>query len=63
MTLPGPNAAPAAFPINGDFTMLSPVLRLMHRLDDHWIGDLIGSVCLFILLFEGLWFGSVLGFK
>jgi len=32
-----------------------PARRVIRRLDDHWIGDLIGVVCLFGLLWLGLW--------
>jgi len=30
------------------------LIRAARRLDDHWIGDLIGAVCLFALLWMGL---------
>lgn len=30
------------------------LVRAARRLDDHWIGDLIGAVCLFALLWMGL---------
>lgn len=30
------------------------LVRSAKRLDDHWIGDLIGAVCLFALLWMGL---------
>jgi len=32
-----------------------PARRVIRRLDDHWIGDLIGVVCIFGLLWLGLW--------
>lgn len=30
------------------------LIRVVRRLDDHWIGDLIGAVCLFGMLWVGL---------
>ena len=41
--------------------MFVRVKRLMARLDDHWIGDLIGSVSLFALLYAGLMAGLIWG--
>lgn len=35
------------------------VLRAARALDDHWIGDLIGAVCLFALGWMGLAIGWV----
>ena len=29
-------------------------MRILRALDDHWLGDLIGAVCLFVLLWGGL---------
>lgn len=29
------------------------MIRALARLDDHWIGDMLGSACLFV----GLWMG------
>ncbi|MES2434219.1 MAG: hypothetical protein V4586_10380 [Pseudomonadota bacterium] len=43
--------------------MTARLLRAMARLDDHWIGDLIGAVCLFSFLFIGLLIGCGLGLK
>ena len=38
-------------------------IRAMARLDDHWIGDLIGAVCLFGMLWGGLFLGFAAGLK
>ena len=43
--------------------MMARLLRAMARLDDHWLGDLIGAVSLFSLLFTGLFIGAGLGLK
>lgn len=36
------------------------LLRAAQALDEHWIGDLIGALCLFGLLWVGLVAGAVL---
>ncbi|WP_268815760.1 hypothetical protein [Tabrizicola flagellatus] len=39
------------------------LLNAVRRLDDHWLGDLIGVLCLFglipLVLFLGTFFGGV----
>lgn len=37
--------------------MMARLFRALARLDAHWIGDLIGSVCLFAMLYVGLLLG------
>lgn len=32
----------------------SGLWHALRRLDDHWIGDLIGAVCVFLMLWIGL---------
>lgn len=39
------------------------ILFALAWLDAHWIGDLIGSISLFVLLFGGLFMGCGLGLK
>lgn len=39
---------------------MSAILRALTALDDHWLGDLIGAICLFFLLWAGLLAGAVL---
>lgn len=43
--------------------MMARLLRAAAWLDDHWIGDLIGAVSLFALLFAGLFLGFAWGFE
>ena len=43
--------------------MMARLLRAMARLDAHWMGDFIGSVCLFALLYAGLLLGYGMGLK
>ena len=38
-------------------------IRAMARLDDHWIGDLIGAVCLFGMPWGVLFLGFAAGLK
>lgn len=38
-------------------------LRAVARLDDHWIGDLIGAVSLFGILCGGLFLGHAWGLQ
>lgn len=35
-------------------------VRALRALDDHWLGDLIGALCLFGILYGFLLFGWVL---
>ena len=43
--------------------MMARILRAMARLDTHWVGDLIGSICLVALLYGGLLLGYGMGLK
>lgn len=43
--------------------MMARLLRAMARLDAHWAGDLIGSICLFAMLYVGLLLGYGMGLK
>ena len=43
--------------------MMARMITAMRRLDDHWIGDLIGAVSLFGILWGGLFLGFVWGVK
>lgn len=37
------------------------MLRALARLDDHWLGDVVGSLCLFALIPIGLFAALVFG--
>lgn len=37
--------------------MMARILRALARLDAHWVGDLIGSICMFTMLYFGLLLG------
>ena len=41
--------------------MFARLRAALARLDDHWIGDLIGVVCLFPMMPLGLFIGLALG--
>ncbi len=43
--------------------LMARLIAALARLDDHWIGDLIGAVCLFGMLWGGLFLGFAVGFK
>lgn len=43
--------------------MMARMMRAVRRLNDHWIGDLIGAVCLFGMLWGGLFMGYAVGLK
>lgn len=43
--------------------MMARLFGALARLDDHWIGGLIGSVSLFALLIGGLFLGHGMGLK
>ncbi|WP_255596816.1 hypothetical protein [Cognatishimia sp. MH4019] len=38
--------------------MLARAWRLLVRLGDSWIGDVIGAICLFVMIFGMLWLGE-----
>lgn len=42
---------------------MARLLRAAARLDDHWIGDLIGAASLFGILFGGLFLGYAWGLQ
>lgn len=37
--------------------------RAARRLDDHWVGDLLGAMSLFAMLWGGLFLGHGVGLK
>lgn len=41
--------------------MMHRVLKAARAIDDHWVGDLLGSVCLFAAAWGGLVIGYGLG--
>lgn len=43
--------------------MMALLFRALARLEDHWIGDLLGAVSLFALLAAGLFLGHAWGLK
>jgi hypothetical protein len=43
--------------------MMARLFRALARLDAHWAGDLIGSICLFAMLYVGLLLGYGMGLK
>ena len=43
--------------------MMALIFRALARLEDHWIGDLLGAVSLFALLEIGLLLGHAWGLK
>jgi hypothetical protein len=43
--------------------MMARLFGALARLDDHWIGDAIGCVGLFAVLFGGLFLGCGMGLK
>ena len=42
---------------------MARLLRAMARIDAHWMGDLIGSLCLFAMVYCGLLLGYGMGLK
>jgi len=40
---------------------IEAIRRTIRRIDDHWIGDLVGAACLFGGLWLGLWTAALLG--
>jgi len=44
-----------------DKLRIEVIRRTIRRIDDHWLGDLIGVACLFGLLWIGLWAAALLG--
>ncbi len=61
--------SPCALAFNAPFNprekeaLMARLIAALARLDDHWIGDLIGAVCLFGMLWGGLFLGFTVGFK
>jgi len=43
--------------------MMARLQRALARIEDHWLGDLIGSASIFVLLFGGLFIGCGFGLK
>lgn len=43
--------------------MMTRICRMAQRLDDHWMGDLIGSICLFGSGYGALLIGWGAGLK
>lgn len=43
--------------------MIKILGRAARRLDDHWVGDLLGALCLFSMLGSGLLLGYGLGLE
>lgn len=41
--------------------MMARLKRALARIEDHWLADLIGVVCIFALLWFGLLFGHAWG--
>ena len=61
--------SPRALAFNAPFNpkerqaLMAHFIGAMARLNDHWIGDLIGAVCLFGILWGGLFLGFAAGIK
>lgn len=61
--------SPRALAFNAPFNpkerqaLMARLITALARLDDHWIGDLIGAVCLFGMLWGGLFLGFAAGLK
>lgn len=61
--------SPRALAFNAPFNpkerqaLMARLITVLARLDDHWIGDLIGAVCLFGMLWGGLFLGFAAGLK
>lgn len=41
-------------------SLLMRFIRALRSLEDHWLGDLIGALCLFAALWLGLMAGAVM---
>ena len=55
-TVPGATALAPARPSSSDLRrgLFGRLMRILRALDDHWLGDLIGALSLFVLLWLGL---------